>query len=263
MAEADMDILTSDVEKPRALHFEWVLPLFLRPARTLKTVVEKQTPVWLTPLLILSLLAILLVLVSAPIRTAQSQQVGELPPDFQYWMPEQQQEYLDSQANRANPLFIYLFPILGSLIGIWLSWFLLGSILHLALTLSGSRGNSIQAINLAGWASLPFAIRFIVQAIAILSTKALIGAPGVSGFIAADATGFTAFLRILLAFVDIYLIWQMVLLLVGALPLTGLPLRKAWPAVVISMLLILVLKSVPGYVGLLLSGLDISGGIYF
>ena len=117
-------------------------------------------PVWQTPLLILSVLAILVVLVGAPIRTQLSQQVGELPQDFQYWPPDQQEQYYASQANKANPMFIYLFPALGALIGIWLSWFLLGSILHLALTLSGSRGNSGQAINLVAWASLPFALRF-------------------------------------------------------------------------------------------------------
>jgi len=253
----------SNDEKPRRLHFEWVLPLFFRPARTLKTVVERDHPVWQTPLLILSVLAILVVLVGAPIRTQLSQQVGELPPDFQYWPPDQQEQYFASQANKANPLFIYLFPALGALIGIWLSWFLFGSILHLALTLSGSRGTSRQAINLVAWASLPFAIRSIVTLLAILINKRLIEAAGVSGFIAADAQGFASFMRVLLAFVDIYLIWQVILLMVGSLPLTGLSRGKAWTAVLISVLLMLVLQTVPGYVSSLLSGLEITRGIFF
>jgi len=213
--------------------------------------------------LILSVLAILVVLVGAPIRTQLSQQVGELPPDFQYWPPDQQEQYFASQANKANPLFIYLFPALGALIGIWLSWFLFGSILHLALTLSGSRGTSRQAINLVAWASLPFAIRSIVTLLAILINKRLIEAAGVSGFIAADAQGFASFMRVLLAFVDIYLIWQVILLMVGSLPLTGLSRGKAWTAVLISVLLMLVLQTVPGYVSSLLSGLEITRGIFF
>jgi hypothetical protein len=235
----------------------------VRPGRTLKTIVTRENAVWQTPLLILSVLAIVLVLVGGPLRAAEAQQVGELPPDFQYWTPEQQEEYMASQANRANPIFIYLFPALGSLIGIWLSWLLLGSFLHLALTLSGSRGSNTQALNLAGWASLPFALRYIVQAIAILTNNSLITAPGLSGFIAADAEGLAVYLRFLLTFIDIYLIWQVALLMTGSLPLTGLPRRKAWPAVILSVVLLLLLQAVPGYVGQLLSGLDISGGIYF
>lgn len=263
MAEAETELSLNHVEKPRRLHFEWVFPLFFRPARTLKTIVERDTPVWFTPLLILSLLAIVVVLVTGPIRAIEAQQVGELPPDFQYWAPEQQEEYMNSQSNRANPLFIYLFPMLGALIGIWVSWFLLGSILHLALTLAGSRGNSLQASNLVGWASLPLAIRFIMQAIVTTTNQRLVQAPGVSGFIAADAEGFSAFLRILLTFVDIYLIWQLVLLMIGSLPLTGLSRGKAWPAVMITVILMLVLQTVPGYVGQLLGGLSLTRGFFF
>lgn len=263
MAEVELESTLNENGKSRRLHFEWVLPLFYRPARTLKTIVERDTAVWHTPLLILSLLAILVVLVSAPMRTAQLQQVGELPPDFQYWSPEQQEEYLASQADKASPMFVYLFPILGSLIGLWLSWFLFGSILHLALTLSGSRSSNTQALNLVGWASLPFALRFIVQIVAILATKRLIEAPGVSGFVAADAEGFAAFWRIFLTFVDIYLIWQVILLMVGSLPLTGLTRGKAWTAVLVSVLLMLALQAVPGYIASLLSGLELTRGFFF
>lgn len=263
MAELEMETSVNNGVKPRRLHFEWVLPLFFRPARTLKKVVEQDHPVWQTPLLILSVLAILVVLVGAPIRTQLTQQVGELPPDFQYWPPDQQEQYYASQANKANPMFIYLFPALGVLIGIWLSWFLLGSILHLALTLSGSRGSSGQAINLVAWASLPFALRFIVTALVILINKRLIASAGVSGFIAADAEGFTAFIRILLTFVDIYLIWQLILLMIGSLPLTGLSRGKAWTAVFVTVLLMLVLQAVPGYVSSLLSGLSLTRGFFF
>jgi len=262
MAELEIESTVNN-QKSRRLHFEWVLPLFFRPRRTLTTIVERDTPVWQTPLLILSVLAILVVLVSAPIHKAAAQQGGELPQDFQYWAPQQQEQYLAAQANKANPVFIYLFPTLGALIGIWLSWFLLGSILHLSLTLSGSRGTSKQAMNLTAWASLPFALRSLVLVVGILVNHRLVEAAGVSGFIAADAKGFTAFLRVLLGFVDIYLIWQIILLMVGSLPLTGLSRVKAWTAVLVAVILMLVLQSVPGYVASLLSGLDVTRGFFF
>lgn len=262
MAELGLES-TVNGQKPRRLHFEWVAPLFLRPARTLKTIVERDSPVWLTPLLILSILAIVLVLIRAPIHKAAALQGAELPQDFQYWAPQQQEQYLAAQANKANPVFIYLFPTLGALAGIWLSWFLLGSILHLSLTLSGSRGTSGQAMNLAGWASLPLGLRSLVQVVGILVNRRLVQAAGVSGFLASDATGFTAFMRILLGFVDIYLIWQVILLMVGSLPLTGLSKVKAWTAVLVAVLLLLVLQAVPGYIASLLGGLNVSRGFFF
>ena len=213
---------------------------------------------WLliSALLVLSILAILVILVGGQPRIIQAQTNVELPQDFQYWPPEMQQEYLDNQANKTNALYIYIFPALGALAGVWILWFLLGSILHLALTLAGSRGSNTSALNLVAWASLPFAIRYIVQAFAIMSSKQLIAAPGLSGFLAADGNGFMIFLRGVLAQIDLYLIWQVVLLLVGVLPMTGLARAKAWTSVLASVLIILALAALPGLVVSQLGGLS-------
>lgn len=254
MAELELDQL--EAARPRAMHLEWVFPLFFRPRSTLKQVTEQQHGVWIAPLIILSLLAIIVILVGGQPRTIQAQSNIEPPLDFQYWPPEMQQEFMDNQAAKAGPLYIYIFPALGALAGVWISWFLLGIVLHLVLTLSGSRGSNTSALNLAAWASLPFAIRFIVQAIAIMNSKQLITSPGVSGFIAADAAGFMSFLRPVLAQIDLYLFWQIALLLVGVMPLTGLTRSKAWTAVLVSVVIIVALKALPALIGSQLDGLS-------
>lgn len=261
MAETEL----TDLEelRPRRTRFEWVLPLFFRPGRTLKAVTAENNGVWITPLIVLSILAIVFVLAGAPLRTQAAQVVGEPPPDFQWWTPEQQEQYFASQANRASPVAIYVFPILGALAGVWIPWFLLGSILHLALTLSGSRGTNTAALNLAGWASLPFAIRYIVRAASLLIDGKLIQSPGLSGFIGADAAGFQSFLRIALVNVDLYLIWMTVLLLVGVVPLTGLTRGKTWFAVVVSVLILLALQAVPGLIAASLGGLSVNRPFFF
>lgn len=254
MAEIELEQL--EAARPRRMHMEWVLPLFFHPRRTLKKVGEQEHSVWIAPLLILSILAVLVILAGGQPRTIQSQSNIETPLDFQYWPPEMQQEFMDNQAAKAGPLYIYIFPALGALAGVWIPWFLLGVILHLVLTLSGSRSSNTTALNLVGWASLPFAIRFIIQAIAIMTSKQLIGSPGVSGFIAADVNGFMTFLRGVLAQVDLYLIWQILLLVVGVLPLTGLTRSKAWTAVLLSVLIVVALKALPALIGSQLSGLS-------
>lgn len=256
MAELELEQL--EAARPRSMHLEWVFPLFFRPGSTLKKITDQERSVWIAPLLIITILAISVILITGPARALQVQANVQTPQDFQYWPPEMQQEYLNNQANKANTLFIYVFPALGALAGAWIPWFLLGSILHLALTLTGSRGTNTSALNLVGWASLPFALRYAVQAIAILSSKQLITSPGLSGFIAADASGFMVFLRGILSQVDLYFIWMVILLMVGVLPMTGLTRSKAWTAVLVSVLIIVALKALPAFIGGELSGLSTS-----
>ncbi|MEN4013860.1 MAG: YIP1 family protein [Bellilinea sp.] len=259
MAEAEINSTDEFEEmRPRRLRFDWLLPVFFRPGRTMKAITAQESGVWLAPLLVLSILALVLTLAGGPARTAasQAQASGELPPDFQYWSPEQQEQYFQSQQNRSSPVVIYVLPALGALAGVWISWILLGSILHLGLTLVGSRGSNTSALNLAAWASMPLAVRFLVQTVWLLATRQVIQAPGVSGFIAADAAGFQAFLRSLLAHIDLYTLWMVVLLLVGVVPLTGLGKGKAWLAVIVSVLLLLALQSLPAFIGAQLSGLN-------
>lgn len=253
MAEIELDQL--EAARPRKMHLDWLFPLFFRPGRTLKKIAEQGHAVWIAPILVLSILAILVVVAGGPPRTIQAQTNVEMPPDFQYWPPEMQQEYMDNQAKKTSAQYIYIFPALGALAGVWILWFLLGSILHLVLTLAGSRGSNTAALNLVAWASLPFALRYIVQAVAIMSSKQLIAAPGLSGFLAADGNGFMIFLRAVLAQIDLYLIWQVVLLLVGVLPLTGLARAKAWTSVLVSVLIVLALAALPALIGSQLGGL--------
>jgi len=256
MTELELEQL--EAARPHKMHLEWLLPLFFRPRRTLKKVIEEDHAVWIAPILVLSILAIVVVLAGGQPRITQAQTNVEMPQDFQYWSPEMQEEYMANQAKQTGPLYIYVFPAIGALAGVWISWFLLGSILHLAFTLSGSRSSNTSALNLVGWASLPFAIRYIVQTIAIITSKQLIASPGLSGFIAADGGGFMVFLRAMLAQIDLYLIWQVVLLMVGALPLTGLTRSKAWTSVLISVVIILALKALPALIGSQLGNLSTS-----
>lgn len=254
---------TNSSNKKLKLHPGWILPLFYRPARTTKEIVSQEKPVWLTPLLILSVLVILFTLVAAPIRRNAVQMGSEPPPDFQYYSPEQQEQYFAAQATTTSPMMLYIFPMLGGLIKTWLSWFLLSILLYLSLTLAGSRAGSMRSYNLVAWSMLPLALRFIVQAVAVLASKSLINAQGLSGFIDSEATGISAYLRGILGSLDIYFIFQVVLLLIGVIPLSGLSRTKAWVATAISIVILLLLLGVPSLISSALSGLSLSGGFYF
>lgn len=259
MSDNELDYL--EEEKPKKLQFGWVFPVLFKPRQTLKAIAEKNHSVWLAPLLLLMVSALVLVLVCAPVIN-QSAGPVEMPPDFEYFSPEQQEQFLQAVDMGSSPVNTIIFPLLLRYAGIWISWFLLGSILHLSLTLNGSRSSNRSALNLVAWASIPFVIRDIVQIIAILTTKQLILKPGLSGFVADGALGLMAFVTALLTFVDLYLIWQIVLLVIGARQISGLKSGKALLAVLIAVVVFLSLKALPAFVGAQLSTLS-TGGMFF
>ena len=65
----------------RRFHFRLVPPLFLRPRRAYGEIVRLERPSWLTPLLILSLAALLPVLALGRVR----QQAGAFGADSRRW----------------------------------------------------------------------------------------------------------------------------------------------------------------------------------
>lgn len=260
-SETTTNVMTNNGEKKK-FHFEWLWPLLIRPKKTIEEIVKQNKSVWLTPLLVLSVLAIIAGLVASPIHKAEIVSGANLPENFQYFSSDQQAEFMNAQATQSSALFTLVFPILSSLLGIWISWFLLSSVFHLVLTLTGSRASNIHSYNLIGWSMLPIAVRFVVQIFAMIFTQSLIHTSGLAGFIDGSAKGGLAFLYGFLGQIDIYFVWQIVLILLGVVTLSGLTRKKAWVATAISVLILMILVALPHVLSASLSGLSM-GGIYF
>jgi hypothetical protein len=242
----------------RAIHFEWVLPTFLRPKHALAEIALQERAVWLAPLLVLTVLVLINVLAGGPARAAGTQGAQLNSEYMQYYTPEQLAQFEQSANQTKGPLFIYIFPAIQAILGTWVFWLLLGSLLHLSLTMSGSRSPNVMTLNLAAWACLPLGIRSLVQAGYSLFTHQVIRSPGLSGLIPSGAKGFEAFLSSFLSQIDIYMIWVIVLLMVGITLSSKLARGKAWAATLISVILIMSLSALPAFIGAQLGGL--SGG---
>lgn len=226
------------LEAPSRIHFDWLPDAFFRPRQAFDRIANSGG-VWLTPILILSLTAVIAALVAGSIRqaTALSGQVN-LPPDFQYYSPEQQAQFQQAMAATSSPVFLYVFPALVALSRVWIGWLLVGGLLHLVMTLLGGRGDTGVAMNLVAWAALPFAVRDVVHIIAMLVSKQLIASPGLSGF-APTGDGFgILFLAGIMGSVDIYLIWYSVLLVLGVRLGNGINRFKAISAVFFILILV-------------------------
>jgi hypothetical protein len=121
---------------------------------------------------------------------------------------------------------MYVFPAIAALLGVWIGWLLVSGLLHLVVTLLGGRGETLYSVNLVAWASLPFVARDLVRMVSMLISRQLIEKPGLSGFAAPDPGGGVTYLAALLTVVDIYLIWHLLLLVIGVRTGNGLSLGK-------------------------------------
>lgn len=194
---------------------------------------------WLTPMLVLTITAILVVIVAGYLKT-RAAMMGEiqLPRDWQYWSPDMQNNYMQAQQATQGPVFMYVMPMIGSLTGLWVGWLLLAALLHFGSTLLGGRGSMQSALNIVAWASLPFAVRDLLRIIFMLSAGHAIVSPGLSGF--TSAAGFVSHL---LTRVDIFLLWQVILLVIGFAVTDSLPRTKAVAGVIVVMLLVLLAQA--------------------
>lgn len=234
-----MTDLTLDQRPARRLDFSRVRDLLFHPQHAFQAMTSESRANWLTPMLVLTVTAILVVVVAGYLKT-RAAMMGEiqLPRDWQFWSPEMQNNYMQAQQATQGPVFMYVMPMIGALTGLWVGWLLLAALLHFGSTLLGGRGSMQSALNIVAWASLPFAVRDILRIIFMLSAGHAIISPGLSGF--ASTTGFVSQL---LTRMDIFLIWQVILLVIGFGITDSLPRSKAVAGVVVIMLLVLLAQA--------------------
>lgn len=203
-------------------------------------------------MLLLTIAAILAVAAAGYLKT-RAAMMGEvtLPPDWQWWTPEMQNDFMVAQQAQQGPVFMYIMPLVGSLTGLWLGWLVLAGLLHLGSTLLGGRGSMQNALNVVAWASLPFVVRDILRVVFMLIVGHSIASPGLSGF--ASSSGF---LSQLLARTDIFMIWNIILLVIGFAVADGLPRGKSFANVFTVILLVLLAQA---GLSTLLSGFGGSG----
>jgi len=133
---------------------------------------------------------------------------------------------------------------------LWLGWVVFAGLLHLGSTLLGGRGSMQGALNLVAWAGLPFAMRDILRVVFMLLAGHAIVSSGLSGF--ASETGF---IYQLLAQTDIFLVWNIALLVSGLAIADELPKGKSLLGVMVIVLVVLLVQAGLGSIGTNLSGI--------
>lgn len=238
--------------------FDWLLPVLFRPRQVFAQIVSAGNANWRVPILVIVITALIEVVAAGSVKQAVAA-TGQmqLPPGFEYYSPEQQAQFTQAMSVTSSPVFVYLLPALAATVKVFAGWILVGGLLHLILTLLGARGEMGAMMNLVAWAAIPYAIRSIVRALAILLSQNLISSAGLSGFIPLQGTNSSIFLAAFLSLVDIYLIWNIVLLSIGARAGTGLSWLKVIIVVLAILLLVLAVQALLTFAVSKLSGLTI------
>lgn len=239
----------ADAGRPRRWHFGLILPVLFQPRQAFARIVAVDRGLVSTPLFLLMLLAVIAALLSGSIKeaAAASGQIT-LPPGFEWYTPEQQAQFMQAMTATSGPVFLYVLPAILAVLGVIAAWLIVGWLLHLLLTLMGGRVPSRQTLNIVAWASLPFAVRHLVRIGAMLATDQLVAYPGLSGFVTGDQGNTAIFAGALLALVDIYVVWHIVLLVTGVRAADTLAPPKVWTAVLFTVLLVLIIRALPALI---------------
>jgi hypothetical protein len=237
---------TSSPSQPvRRFDLPRLLSIFTKPRQAFTELASGERASWSIPMLVLTVSAILVVLVSGFMQTrAASQAAVELPPDWEFWTPEMQDNFMQAQQATQGPMFTYVLPLLGSLFSLWLGWFVFSGILHLTSTILGGRGSMRGALNVVAWASMPYLIRDLLRIVFMVIAGHAIVSPGLSGF-----AGESGFLSSLLARTDLFLFWYILLLGIGVAISEGLPRGKAYAGVIFIVLVVLLIQAGVGGLG--------------
>jgi len=234
-----MTEITLDQRPTRRFDLPRAWAMLFRPRRGFQDMTAESRSTWFTPMLLLSIMAILVVVVAGYLKS-QAALTGEvqLPQDWEFWTPEMQENYMRAQQATQGPVFLYIMPMISSLTSLWVGWLLLAGLLHFGSTLLGGRGSMQSALNIVAWASLPFAVRDTLRIIFMLAAGHVIISPGLSGFL--STSGFASQL---LTRLDIFLLWHVTLLVIGFALTDGLPRGKAVMGVLLVSVLVLLAQA--------------------
>lgn len=210
-----------------------------RPRHTLAHLSEQGGKKWLLMAALAMILVVLQVVIAAPITTRIAQEAMAAQFEAQRGQVQEVTPEMQQQISQfaTNPVFTVVFPSGGAIASLWIGWVVWAGVLHLGSTMLGGNSRFGQMWQVVVWSWFPYALRGLLQAGFILITGEVITNPGLSGLVAAEGTvtdmliapaapGRLA-MRTLFSGIDLFLVWNLILLSIGVMAAARLSVRKA------------------------------------
>jgi len=223
--------------RPGILQLVW--DLIRRPRTALTYLSEANDRRWLWMAALAIVAVVLPIIVAAPITTRLSQEAMMAALEAQGGQMEGASPELQQQITSfaTNPLFTIVLPAGGALVGLLAGWLVWCAVLHFSSTLLGGNSRFRQMWQIVVWAWFPFALRGLIQTIFILVSGDIISNPGLSGLIESPQTPAEILAmaqspgqmaqQALLGRIDLFLVWNLFLLVTGVMVAAKLSGRKA------------------------------------
>ncbi|MBC7226707.1 MAG: YIP1 family protein [Thermoflexales bacterium] len=259
----------SQPQKMGLLRLLW--GIVARPRATFRYLNENGRRLWWLPALIAVVMVILPIVVGSPIQARLAREaVAEIQAQMDEMLsPEQRQQMEQAQQIAASPLVITVFPSITAVLGLVVGWLAWAGALYLVGMVAGGHASFGALFRMVVWAWIPYALRGFLQTLYILFTGQLIAHPGLSGLVAdtrsvgemlqSPPTTGQLLASSFLSRVDLFLFWNLALLVVGTTVVTRLSGRKATALVLAIWLLFALIALVPT----LISGLFMGQSVIF
>jgi hypothetical protein len=219
-----------------------------RPRSTLRALGAQPGNRWLLPAILALIGLVCLNIVSAPyaaeLATEEVQkQLASLP-------PEQVQAATTRAAMFTTPWFLGGVGIVAGLLMLFLGWALRAGVLYFIGLVAGGETSYWAVFTLMAWSWVPYIIRDLTQAGYTLATKALIRHPGLAVLATTGdrVKDSASWLYGLLAQVDLFLLWHLLLVGVGMAVLNRFGRTKAFFITLIYLAVALAVSLIPTFI---------------
>ncbi len=210
-------------QKPISI-WQLLLGLIDRPKEALGYVGKSPGRLWIAPASITLGALLLLNIVSAPLVAQETleivrQQLSTLP-------ASQAEEAMSQVTTFSSPLFVALMATLTGTLALVIGWLIRSGILFFILSLLGNENDFRQTFSLTLWAWIPMAFRDLVKSAYIFINGNLALRQGLA-FLLTQPQDPRNLLYLFLSSLDIFLVWHLILIALGAKAIARLPSRQA------------------------------------
>lgn len=224
----ELAVVSTDGLSPEALAPNPLWGIIVRPVQTLTHLRDQPRGNWLAPVILAILIVVAQSLITVPVANqAATQQVERQLAQI----PAEEQARVQSQMRqRGNLPLLAATTLVSSLMSLLARWFFRSGAIHLFSLALGGRNRFNQVFSMVVWTWVPLLIRSLLQTLTIALSGTLPTHQGLAAYVAAlgdPLPAGTYYILLSQLQLDLFVLWNLLLLGLGVLIVTELSRAKA------------------------------------